>query len=413
MKPDLAVICVPLCVTALLSSCGGSNSQHTPPMTPAEFASMQWQDVVRKARGTEVGFAMWAGDEAHNHFFRNEARKKLVDEYGIALRIVPLNDTVEAVNKLLNERSVGKISDGSIDVVWINGENFRSAKQGGVLWGPFSGRLPNIQLYDERARERDFVTPIEGLEAPWQKAQFVMAYDTARVPKPPDSIELLKAWIKVHPGRFTYIAPPDFTGSVFIRHLLIHLAHRDPGFWNGFSENLYQRASLAAIEYLNELKPFLWRRGETYPPTAKELDRLFANNEVDFAMSYSPAFASIAIARGEFPATARTFAFQEGTIGNYSFLAIPFNANNPAGALVTINSLISFEQMLQLSRAFDSQFPHRLDRLTDQQRSLVEALPRGPATLPLSELAAHFVPEPDAEYLNRFEKDWSEKVLRK
>ena len=59
------------------------------------------------------------------------------------------------------------------------------------------------------------------------------------------------------------------------------------------------------------------------------------------------------------------------------------------------------------------QHPQCLDRLSPEQRALVEALPRGPATLPDSALSAHFFSEPDAEYLNRLEKDWIGKVLRR
>ena len=52
-----------------------------------------------------------------------------------------------------------------------------------------------------------------------------------------------------------------------------------------------------------------------------------------------------------------------------------------------------------------------LRRLSSEQRKAVEALPRGIATLSYAELAAHYIPEPDAQYLNRLEKDWLEKVL--
>ncbi len=369
--------------------------------------------MVQKARGAEVGFGMWAGDENRNRLFRSSIATTLKNDFGITLRIIPLGDTAEAVNKLLNERGAGKSSGGSIDVLWINGENFRAAKQAGLLWGPFSERLPNAVLYDEEVRRRDFGTPVDGLEAPWQNAQFVMGYDTARLTNPPDSMERLRAWIKEHPGRFTYIAPPDFTGSVFIRHILIHLGKRDAGFWTGFNEALYQRALASTVAYLNDIKPYLWRRGETYPATPRELNRLFANHEVDFTMSYEPAFASLLIEKGEFPPTVRTFQFADGDIGNYSFLAIPFNANHIAGALVTINGLMSVDQALEFCRTLDRSYPHRLDRLTPEQRALVEALPRGPATLPSSDLAARFLPEPDAEYLNRLEKDWSSQVLRR
>jgi putative spermidine/putrescine transport system substrate-binding protein len=130
-------------------------------------------------------------------------------------------------------------------------------------------------------------------------------------------------------------------------------------------------------------------------------------------MSYGPSFASERIARGEYPPTVRTFVFDEGTVGNYSFLAIPFNAPNTAGALVAINYLMSPSHAIEKSRALGSVFPIPLDRLTADERAAVEALPRGPATLPDAVLAEHLVPEADAEYLDRFERDWRERVLRR
>jgi putative spermidine/putrescine transport system substrate-binding protein len=406
MKPSAFLL-----LTLFAAGCRSTN-RPTQKLSVAEFGAADWEDVVSKARGTEVVFAMWAGDESRNRVFRNEISKHLEAKFGITLRIVPLGATTEGINKLLNEKAAGKTAGGSIDFIWINGENFRTAKQGGLLWGPFCDRLPNIKLYDTAVRQRDFGTPIDGFEAPWQKAQFVLAYDSARLPKPPGSIPELQAWIKAHPGRFTYIAPPDFTGSVFVRHLLLHFGAHDARFWSGFDEDLYRRASAETIRYLNQVKPSLWRRGETYPPSPMELNRLFANNEVDFAMSYGPAFASVLISRGEFPSTARTFVFEEGTIGNYNFLAIPFNASNLPGALVTINELMSFEQMMTLCRGVDDLFPHRLEALTKEERERMNSLPQGAATLPIEVLEKHFMPEPDAEYLNRLDKDWRAKVLQ-
>ncbi len=374
---------------------------------------MPWQAVVARARGTTVSFAMWTGDEARNRYFQGPVTEALKRDFDVTLQIVPLGDTVEMVNKLLNEKQAGKTSAGSADMVWINGENFRTAKQGGVLWGPFADRLPNIKYYDEQSRARDFGTPIDGYEAPWQRAQFVVAYDSARTPEPPRSIEALRDWIKTHPGRFTYLAPPDFTGSCFLRHVLFHFGGGARAFQGGFDEALYARASAATVDYLNEIEPYLWRKGETYPATPKEVDRLFANGEIDFAMSYGPSFASERIARGEYPPTVRTLVFDEGTIGNYSFLAIPFNAPNVAGALVAIDYLMSPAHAVEKSRALGSVFPIPLDRLSPEERAAVEALPRGPATLSDAELSSHLVPEADAEYLDRLERDWRERVLKR
>ena len=251
-------------------------------------------------------------------------------KYGISTRIAPFSDTAEIVNKLLTEKSAGHMSGGSIDMVWINGENFRSARDASVLWGPFAHVLPSIQYYPSSAREFDFGSPTEGYEAPWQRSQFVFAYDTARVASPPRSIEALRQWVRSHPGRFTYVAPPDFTGSAFIRHVLVAFGD-SPSAFAKFDEAHYARASAKALAYLKEIRPYLWRRGETYPATGRDLDRLFANSEVDFSMNYGPAFASLRVERGEFPQGTRTFVLDGGTLSNYNYLAIPFNASNVAG----------------------------------------------------------------------------------
>jgi ABC-type uncharacterized transport system YnjBCD substrate-binding protein len=116
--------------------------------------------------------------------------------------------------------------------------------------------------------------------------------------------------------------------------------------------------------------------------------------------------------RGEFPQGTRTFVLDGGTLSNYNYLAIPFNASNVAGTLVTIDHLMSFDQLLELSRALKSPFPLEPSKLTDAQRASVAALPRGVATLSNEELSSHALSEPHAEYLIRFEKDWQAKVLR-
>ncbi|HTM51422.1 MAG TPA: ABC transporter substrate-binding protein, partial [Bryobacteraceae bacterium] len=377
-----------------LAGCARKGAVDSGP-APGDLTRLSWDAITQRARGSVVHFGMWAGDDNRNRYFQTTVAHLLQQKFGITLSIVPCADTVELVNKLLNERSAGKTANGSIDMIWINGENFRTAKQAKVLWGPFAEALPNVRSYDPEVRKRDFGTAIEGYEAPWQKSQFVFAYDAARTPDPPRSLDGLRSWIKAHPGRFTYIAPPDYTGSAFIRHVLIHFGGGPREFRDGFREDLYSRSAGPALEFLNEIKPYLWRRGETYPATLKELNRLFANQEVDFAMSYGPNFAAVAIERGEFPATTRTFVLSEGTIGNYNFLAIPFNAGNVAGALAAINQLMSFDQLIDMCRTLGNPFPLKLDTLAAEQRAGVEALPLHPASLSISELESHFMPEPD------------------
>lgn len=393
------------------AACGGDAGTHA--VSSAALWQHSWAEIEQQARGTTVSFAMWAGEDARNRFYQGPVTQTLRERFAIELRIVPLTAVADVINRLLNEKRAGRDEGGAVDIVWLNGENFRTARQGGLLWGPFADQLPNIVHFDDRVRRRDFGTPTEGFEAPVESAQFVFAYDSARTAEPPRTLPALRAWIEAHPGRFTYPAVPDFTGSAFIRHVLYHAGGEPPAaFTAGFDEGRYARAAARAIAWLREIKPFLWRQGETYPATPADLDRLFVNGEVDFSMNYRPTFASEKVARGEFPDSTQTFGFEEGTIFNYSFLAVPFNAANPAGALTVINYFLSPEHAVARSRMLGGLFPQRLEGLTPDTRAAVEALAHDPATLPLDWLEAHRIPEGDAGYLVRFEKDWQRTVLR-
>jgi putative spermidine/putrescine transport system substrate-binding protein len=162
----------------------------------------------------------------------------------------------------------------------------------------------------------------------------VLIYDSARVPEPPKSFAALLKWAKAHPGRFTCPAPPDFTGSVFVRHGFYELAGGYKDLLGPFNQQVYDAKVPAAWDYFKALKSFLWREGQTFPQSVDQLNQLFATGEVDFTMSYNPAFASGAIEKGTFPKTTRTYLLDAGTIANTHYIAIPFNAANKAGAMV-------------------------------------------------------------------------------
>ncbi|MBU2089719.1 MAG: ABC transporter substrate-binding protein, partial [Alphaproteobacteria bacterium] len=187
---------------------------------PAQAAD--WQDTLKAARGQTVYWNAWAGDERINGYIQWVA-EKVQAEYGVTLRHVKLSDTGEAVSRVLAEKAAGRTSDGSVDLIWLNGENFAAMKQNGLLHGPFTQALPNFALVDVMGKPTtlvDFTVPTDGLEAPWGMAQFVFMVDTARVSAPPRTIPGFIDWARANPGRFTYPAPPDFIGSTFLKQAL-------------------------------------------------------------------------------------------------------------------------------------------------------------------------------------------------
>jgi putative spermidine/putrescine transport system substrate-binding protein len=384
---------------------------------PPGYEEQSWSDIVAEARGQTVNFYMWGGSDLINSWVTGYVAENVQARYGVTLNMVPVSDAAEYIAKVLGEKEAGRDEDGTVDLVWINGENFRTMRQADLLYGRWSQFLPNTVYvdWDDPSVANDFGFPVDGYESPYGKAQFVMIYDSARVPNPPLTIPALVEWIKANPGQFTYAAPPDFTGSAFVRHVCYQAAGGYERLLGEFDQAVFDEVAPACWELLNDIEPFLWREGQTYPETrARQID-LFANGEVSFDMAYNPAEAASLVENGRYPDTTRTFVFETGTIANTHYVAIPYNSPHKAGAMVVANFLLSPEA--QLSKAQPGNWGDLpvLDptRLPAEWQDQFAAVPRGEATLSTEELAAARLPELQAPWLIAFEQGWEEAVLRR
>lgn len=380
-------------------------------------ADQTWEETLAQAKGQEVNFYMWGGSDLINGWITGTVADSLKAQYDITLNMIPVSDASEYINKVLGEKQAGLDSNGSVDLVWVNGENFRTMRQGDLLLGDWAQALPNAAFVNQAdpSVANDFGYPVEGYESPYGKAQFVMIYDSARVPEPPRTIPALIEWIKANPGQFTYPAPPDFTGSAFVRHVCYEAAGGYDKLLGEFNQAVFDTIAPACWQMLNDIEPFLWREGQTYPESHTRQQDLFANGEVAFDMAYNPAEAASLVANGRYPATTRTFVFDSGTIANTHYVAIPYNAAHKAAAMVVANFLLSPEA--QLSKAQPANWGDLpvLDPalLSPEQQALFAAIPRDPATLSTEALAAHRLPELQAPWLTAFEEGWQANVLQK
>ncbi len=402
-----------LCVLAILvlAACGGGAGTGD---AGSSAADRPFPELEKEARGTQVNLAMYGGDEAINAYVDDYVIPKLKREHGIELKRTPLTDTADAVNKLLNEKQAGK-DEGTIDLVWINGENFATGA-GADLWhGPWAEDLPNARYIDWESKSinRDFGYPVEGREAPWGKAQFVMIYDSAKVDDPPETMEELRRWTEENPGRFTYPAPPDFTANAFVEQAFYKVTGEVEAYQKPFDRSVFDRESPELYDFLNEIEPNLWREGKTYPKTSTELDELYQNGEVWLTMSYNPQLAQRQIDDGLFPKSTRTYLLEGGTLNNTHYLAIPFNGPNKAGAQVVANFLESPEAQIkkQDPDGWGDLTTLSLDRLPKGVRGRF-AEPEGEATLPTKILQENRVPEARSEWLLALEEGWQERVLK-
>ncbi len=369
-------------------------------------------DLVQQAKGTEVKWFMWGGSTTINSWVDGYVAGAVKEKYGITLKRVPA-DAAVFVNKLLAEKQAGG-GKGTMDLLWINGENFKNAMENGLLQGPVTNLLPNFALVDPASVEFDFGYPVKGYEVPYGRAQFVFEYDSAKVADPPKTFAELKEWIKKNPGKFTYPKPPDFTGSAFIRQVFYAVSGGYQQYMAGFDQGMYAGNGAKVWEYLNEVKPYLWQEGKNYPKDIAALDSLFERGEVFMNMSYHQASAQGKILQGRYKNTVRTFVLADGSIYNTHFTAVPFNAPNRAGALVVANFLLSPEAQLSKNQPANWGDFTALDisRLSEEERHKFATLDLGAATLPLAELGRAAVPEIPSEYLEHLEKDWQKLVLQ-
>ncbi|MDA5095348.1 ABC transporter substrate-binding protein [Aliiroseovarius sp. KMU-50] len=374
----------------------------------ADTDPKDWGAVLEEARGQTVYWNAWGGSPTTNAFIA-WAGERVKADYGVTVEHVKLTDTADAVTRVLSEKEAGQDADGAIDLIWINGANFAAMKQSGLLFGPFAEDLPGWANVDVEGKtvQTDFTVPVEGYESPWAMAQVVFMYDTADIEAPLPSAQKILEWAKSHPGRFTYPQPPDFLGTTFLKQMLVDLLDDPSVLVDPVADDSYPAVTAPLWAYLDELTPVLWREGRAYPPTGTRQIQLINDGELDMAISFSPGAASTAIANYELPDTVRTFVLEKGTIGNASFVAIPYNSGSKEGAMVLANFLLSPEAQA------NAQDPNVLGYgtvlnvagLSDEDRARFDALDLGIATLSPDELGQAQA-EPHPSWMTRIAKDW-------
>lgn len=367
-----------------------------------------WASVLQAARGQTVYFHAWGGEQRINDYIA-WAGEQCASRYGVQVKHVKLADTADAVSRIIAEKQSGKLEGGSVDLIWINGANFASLKQKGLLFGPWAESLPSFAFVDPVAKPvvvNDFTVPVEGYESPWGLAQLVFYADTAQVKAFPKDAAQWLAHAKANPGRVTYPEPSNFLGASFLKQILVELVAdrsvlaQPPADFAGVTQPLWQ--------WLDEIHPVSWRKARAFPQNGAELRQLVADREVDFGISFDPAEASASIAQKDLPDSVRSFVFTRGMIGNAHFTAIPFNASSKEGAMVLADFLLSPEAQArkQDPKVWGSFTVLETAKLPEADKARFAALDLGIATLS-PEALGPALPEPHADWMTAIAAEWA------
>jgi len=373
----------------------------------AQTATDTWTRLEAAAKGQTVYFNAWAGSERINAYLQ-WAAGELGARWGVKLEHVKITDTAEAVKRVRAEKAAGRTSDGTVDLVWINGENFLAMKKEGLLFGPWSEQLPSYAAVDTVGKPTtriDFSEPVDGMEAPWGMAQLTFYADSTRVPKPPTSVAELLDWAKTNPGRFTYPKPPAFHGTTFVKQVLIETTADRKPFYAPYSADVFAAATAPLWAALDALHPQLWKEGKQFPASNTVMRQMLADGELAISLTFNPNEVANEIAGKRLPATVVPYQHAKGTIGNTHFLAIPFNARAKEGAQVAANFFLS-----PAAQARKADIAHWGDptvlavaKLSASDRALFAA---GAAPGQLKTIAPT-IPEPHGSWVDPIEREWT------
>ncbi len=397
------------CFTVLLMlfGCG------SPAVPAANPATSSWSELLRNATGKTVQMTMWQGDPGINRYMNHYVVPELKKRFGITLNI-SAGQGNSIISTMMNEKQAGK-TKGDLDICWINGETFYQLREIDGLYGPFVQLLPNARLIDfsNPFIGFDFQKPVENMECPWGNVQLCLIYNSQQVTDPPRTRGALAAWVVAHPGKFTI--GTDFTGLTLLKSMLIDIAGGEEQLAGAFNETKYKKYSAALWVYINQIKPFFWKEGKTFPAAVAPMHQLFSQGELDFTMSNNDGEVDNKVEKGVLPKTSRAYVLDGGTIQNSHYLGILKNSPDPGTAMVVINFMISPEAQLQKQRpsVWGDGTVLDLQKLTPSERAGFESLAARSYGPPRIEIQSKALKELAPEYMIRLSDDFRKQVIEK
>ena len=395
-------------VLIILASCG-----NTPQEGDSDVSKKSWEQITADAKGQTVTMMMWQGDPLINKYMTDFVVPQVKSKYNIQLNIVGGQGNA-IVSALMSEMEAGK-EKSELDMMWINGETFFQLREIQALHGPFVEQLPNNKFlnWENEFISNDFQQPVNGMECPWGNVQMAWIYDSTRVQQPPMNMAELAQWVKANPGKFTI--PNEFTGMTLLKAWLIELSGSKDGLKGPFNEARYKELSEKLWTYINDIKPYMWNQGKSFPAGVSQLHQLLVSGEVTFSLSNNDAEVDNKILQGIFLKTFKAYVPSGGTIQNSHYLGVVNRSAHKEAAMVVCNFMISPEAQFEKMKpdVWGDATVLNIDKLEGDWKEKFNNIP-GRANAPKrSEIQQYALMEPAAEYMIRLFEDFRKQVIEK
>ncbi len=392
----------------LVSSCKKQESNTT-----EDISKLSWNQIEKNASGKSVTMMMWMGDAKINKYIKDYIIPKVKKENNIDLSVVDGQGT-QIVQLLMAETQANKATS-DIDLIWINGETFYQLKQINALYGPWANTIPNAKYidFDNPFIGTDFQQKTDGYELPWGNVQMALIYNAGKVKNPPQTRAELLHFVKKNPGVFTF--DNQFTGLTFLKALLVDISGSKTELSGKFDEAKYQKYSAQLWDYINQLKPYMWRKGAVFPAGVPQMHQLFANGELWFTMSNNDAEVDSKIAEGLFPPTTKSYVPQFGTIQNSHYLGITKKSNNKAAAMVVANTMVSVAAQLEKMdpKVWGDGTVLSMDKISAAEKEKFNSIPSRKNSPNRADIKNRAIQELAPEYMIRLAEDFRKQIILK
>jgi putative spermidine/putrescine transport system substrate-binding protein len=177
---------------------------------------------------------------------------------------------------------------------------------------------------------------------PYRGSSVLLAYDSAKVPTPPKTLDDLLAWIKANPGKFTYNSPnTGGSGGAFVTTVLdkfVPPADREK-MVTSYAKDL-EKDWDQGFALLASLNPYIYQKGLYMNGNVATID-LLGSGQIWMAPIWSDQLLS-GLKSGQLSATTKyTQISNPSMTGGAAYLGIPKTSTHQAAAITLANWLLT------------------------------------------------------------------------
>ncbi len=309
-----------------------------------ESDNREWNMIKESAENTQVNLIHNFTNVDAVKFLEKTLPAKLKDDLEISLKVDYKSET-EIYKKLLKDyKAENQI--GEMDIILLENASLQNFYDSSLLYGAFLDKLPNFYNYIDLENEETHIykgVPLRYSAAPFGREQLVLILNEDIIDEKPLDFDELFKYVKANKGKFSVPSPPDQLGVRFIETLVMNLDGKDVIETLKPDKEYIEKHIPNSIEYMKQLKPYLWKEGDIFPANQKDLDSMFMDNTLVFSMSMDQNHAMKMLYEDNYPEGAKAFVLGNGTVGTVSHMMIPFNSDNKSGAMYVINQILTPE----------------------------------------------------------------------